>query len=303
MLSVSCISRLFSTQFKSINPLIRALSNIPIIAEKRGNILLITINRPEKRNCINNESAKLLLDAFKELDSNDDIKIGILSGKGGNFCSGYDLSELAGISDEQKLIRPAPMGPSHLITKKPLIAAIDGYAVAGGLELALLADLRVIEDTAILGVFNRRFGVPLIDGGTVRLPKIIGLGRALDLILTGRAIDGKEALNIGLATLTCSTGCCLGMSMNLAASITKFNQECLRIDRDSVYHSVFDDHSMKNALDYEYENGKKIISSVSVDGAKLFVNEKLGKHGKFGFDSLDGLMDEGKKGKSKLLDE
>lgn len=308
----------------------RSSSSSPILTEKRGAILLITINRPEKRNCINRESADLLIKAFQELDTDPDVQVGILAGKGGTFCAGYDLKELASLSEHvqenganqmeedqkmaveekapkrmllKELIRPAPMGPSHLVTKKPTIAAIDGYAVAGGLELALLCDLRIVEETAILGVFCRRFGVPLIDGGTVRLPKIIGLGRALDLILTGRPIDGKEAFAIGLATLSVQTGCCLGQAINLAASLVKFDQECLQTDRDSVYNSVFNAQSQQEALNFEFERGKRLIMSASAKGANLFVKQGLGKHGKFGFDPLEDLMKIGTKGRSKLLDE
>lgn len=359
-MSSCCFRRFFLSKLHSnvlirpINHLVnyqlirRSSSSSPILTEKRGAILLITINRPEKRNCINRESADLLTKAFQELDTDPDVQVGILAGKGGNFCAGYDLKELASLSEYvqenganqmeedqkmaveekapivekapieekapsvekapkqvllKKLIRPAPMGPSHLVTKKPTIAAIDGYAVAGGLELALLCDLRVVEETAVLGVFCRRFGVPLIDGGTVRLPKIIGLGRALDLILTGRPIDGKEASAIGLATLSVQTGCCLGQAINLATSLLKFDQECLQADRDSVYNSLFNAQSQQEALHFEFERGRRVIMSASVRGANLFVKQGLGKHGKFGFDPLEDLMKIGTKGRSKLLDE
>ena len=157
-------------------------------------------------------------------------------------------------------------GPSQMLTSKPIIASIDGYAVAGGLELALLCDLRVVEENAIMGVFCRRFGVPLIDGGTVRLQKLIGLSRALDLILTGRAISGKEALEFGLANRLVGIGTALGQAFNLALSLVKFPQNCLRADRKSAYYAAFDAKSIEDALVYEYENGKTIITEESIKG-------------------------------------
>jgi len=153
-----------------------------------------------------------------------------------------------------------------MLTSKPLIAAIDGYAVAGGLELALLCDMRVVEENAIMGVFCRRFGVPLIDGGTVRLPKLIGLSRALDLILTGRPIGAKEALEFGLANRVVAVGTALGQAYNLALSIAKFPQKCLKADRKSAYYSTFDAKSLEEALVFEFQNGKDIIAKESVQG-------------------------------------
>jgi enoyl-CoA hydratase/carnithine racemase len=162
-----------------------------------------------------------------------------------------------------------------MLTSKPLIAAIDGYAVAGGLELSLLCDLRVVEENAIFGVFCRRFGVPLIDGGTVRLSKLIGLSRALDLILTGRPINAKEALDFGLANRVVAVGTALGQAFNLALSIAKFPQECLKADRKSTYYATFDAKSLQEALIFEYENGKPIISRESVQGLLQFCSFTL----------------------------
>ncbi len=153
-----------------------------------------------------------------------------------------------------------------MMTSKPVIAAIDGYAVAGGLELSLLCDLRVVEENAIMGVFCRRFGVPLIDGGTVRLTKMIGLSRALDMILTGRPINAKEALEFGLANRVVAVGTALGQAYNLALSIAKFPQECLKADRKSTYFSTFEAKSLEEALVYEFENGKQIITKESIQG-------------------------------------
>lgn len=289
-----------------------------IVTEKVNEALFIAINRPDKRNCVNQETAAQLKSAFQELDDRDDIKVGVLHGIGGNFCAGYDLEELSMLGKLDKdvkggeqsslsmesLIKPAPMGPSHMLTNKPIIAAIDGYAVAGGLELALLCDLRVMEETAIMGVFCRRFGVPLIDGGTVRLSKIIGFGRAMDMILTGRGVDGKEALSMGLVTECVAVGTALGRANNLAERLTKFPQLCMRADRKSAYYSTYGSSSLQDALDYEFENGKEVILKEAVSGAAYFIQEGLGKHGKFNLASLEQMMSRGKNNdkKSVLLD-
>ncbi|KAM4718140.1 bone morphogenetic protein 6 isoform 2-T2 [Anableps anableps] len=175
-----------------------------VVSERKGSVVTVTINRPEVRNAVNQETARRLLEELQAFDSDADLNVAVLHGKGGNFCAGYDLKMLANQKAPLKLEQdvtkgPGPMGPSRLQLSKPLIAAVSGFAVAGGLELALLADLRVVEESAVMGVFCRRFGVPLIDGGTVRLPRLIGLSRALDLILTGRPVGAQEALAYGLA--------------------------------------------------------------------------------------------------------
>ncbi|XP_019745742.1 uncharacterized protein LOC109527949 isoform X6 [Hippocampus comes] len=175
-----------------------------VVSERRGPVLTVAINRPEARNAVNRETARRLLEELEAFEREPASKVAVLHGVGGNFCAGYDLKELANGAAALKLEQDVtkgsgPMGPSRLQFSKPLIAAIGGFAVAGGLELALLADLRVVEESAVMGVFCRRFGVPLIDGGTVRLPRLIGLSRALDLILTGRPIGAQEALAYGLA--------------------------------------------------------------------------------------------------------
>ncbi|XP_062336391.1 enoyl-CoA hydratase EchA19 isoform X2 [Osmerus eperlanus] len=180
------------------------VSGQTVVSARRGAVVTVAINRPEVRNAVNRETAARLLDELSAFDRDPQLNVAILHGNGGNFCAGYDLKELANHTASVKLEQdvtkgPGPMGPSRLQLSKPLIAAVSGYAVAGGLELALLADLRVLEESAIMGVFCRRFGVPLIDGGTVRLPHLIGLSRAMDLILTGRPIGAQEALAFGLA--------------------------------------------------------------------------------------------------------
>lgn len=185
-----------------------------VVIDKHGPVLTVGINRPEVRNAVNQETSQRLFEEFSAFDQDDTLNVAVLHGIGGNFCAGYDLKELSqdfsSLKLEQDVTKgPAPMGPSRLRLSKPLIAAVSGYAVAGGLELALLADLRVMESSAIFGVFCRRFGVPLIDGGTVRLPQLIGLSRALDLILTGRPVGSQEALAFGLANRVVPDGQCI----------------------------------------------------------------------------------------------
>lgn len=256
-----------------------------VIVERHPEITMIGINRPEKRNCINSPTAAALLKAFQDFDNDDSSKVAVLYGVGGNFCAGFDLKEL---SDCPPVALSAydrgPMGPSRYETKKPVIAAVEGFAVAGGLELALWCDLRVVEETAVMGVFCRRFGVPLIDGGTVRLPAIVGLGRALDLILTGRAIKGKEAFEWGLANRIVACGTAVGQALNLAQSLVKYPQKCMLADRTSALNATFAAKSLQEALKFEHENGISVIMEESVEGAQKFV-DGLGRHGKFNLDS------------------
>jgi len=269
-------------------------SNKKVITERRDQLFLIGINRPEKRNCVDTETANLLVNAFEEFENDDSLCVAILHGNGGNFCAGMDLSEVSSIenlpSEEVfKLLitnKKRPMGPTQKVFCKPTIAAVSGFAVAGGLELALLCDLRVVEETAIMGVFCRRFGVPLIDGGTVRLPKIVGLGRALDLILTGRGVTGQEAFQIGLANRLVACGSALGQAISLATSLLKFPQECMNADKRSAYYSTFDAKSIEDALEYEWEYSKDIIYKEAVQGASKFVSG-IGRHGKFNLDAKD----------------
>ncbi|XP_042240110.1 mevalonyl-coenzyme A hydratase sidH-like [Homarus americanus] len=259
-----------------------------VIVEHLPEITMIGINRPEKRNCVNTSTAVALLQAFQDFDKDDSAKIAVLYGVGGNFCAGFDLKELSEKPPERLSSSDrGPMGPTHYETKKPVIAAVEGFAVAGGLELALWCDLRVVEDTAVMGVFCRRFGVPLIDGGTVRLPAIVGLGRALDLILTGRAIKGKEALEWGLANRLVACGTAVGQAVNLAQSLVKFPQECMLADRASALHATFSAKSLQESLQFESENGIPIILKESVLGAQKFIGG-VGRHGKFNLDHKIG---------------
>ncbi|XP_034067812.1 probable enoyl-CoA hydratase isoform X1 [Gymnodraco acuticeps] len=256
-----------------------------VVTERRGAVVSVAINRPEVRNAVNQETARRLLEELEAFDRNPDLNVAVLHGKGGNFCAGYDLKELANHTASLKLEQdvtkgPGPMGPSRLQLSKPLIAAISGFAVAGGLELALLADLRLVEESAVMGVFCRRFGVPLIDGGTVRLPRLIGLSRALDLILTGRPIGAQEALAYGLANRVVPDGQALQAALQLAEEISCFPQQCLRADRSSAVYSCYDAPSFTQAMQYEMDHGIPVIQSEAVSGAARFTTG-TGRGGQF----------------------
>src|SRR3954463_12724159 len=203
--------------------------------EKNGPVTTVILTRHERRNSVDRQTALELADAFRAFDADPDAKVGVLWGEGGTFCSGADLKAVA--SGDFNRLEPdgdGPMGPTRMLLGKPVIAAIAGHAVAGGLELALWCDLRVAEESATLGVFCRRWGVPLIDGGTLRLPRLIGQSRALDLILTGRAVGAQEALAIGLGNRMTPPGEALAHAQALAAEIAAFPQVCVRSDRASV---------------------------------------------------------------------
>lgn len=249
-------------------------------------IMSIGINRPEKRNCVDFATADRLAEAFEDFEQDEKMDCAVLHGLGGSFCAGFDLEELSTADEENisnalaKLMDRGPMGPSRMEFSKPVIAAVNGWAVAGGLELALMCDIRVVEENSRLGVLCRRFGVPLIDGGTVRLPELIGLSRALDLILTGRIVEAKEAHEMGLANRLVPAGSAYGHAMNMARELARFPQECLRADRRSAYHATFASRSLEESLQFEIENGLNVISKESISGAKKFVSG-LGKHGKF----------------------
>lgn len=241
--------------------------------EARGAITIIRLSRPERRNAVDRATAEALAQAFRDFDADDAQKIAILTGEGGNFSAGADLKAIAeGDRNRLEIDGDAPLGPSRMTLQKPLIAAIAGYAVAGGLELALLADLRVAEESAILGVFCRRFGVPLIDGGTVRLPRIIGLGRALDLILTGRPVSAQEALEIGLINRLVPDGSALDEAVALAETILSFPELCMRSDRLSTYEGL--DLPLDEALRNEFRRGRDALENETQAGAARFVSKK-----------------------------
>jgi enoyl-CoA hydratase len=266
--------------------------------EAEGAVVTVTIDRPEVRNAVDTETAATLAESFRRFAADEKLAVAVLNGAGGNFCAGYDLKELAaGSRVPSRLDPPAPsprgpqgteptsplseeggpMGPTRLRLDKPVIAAIEGYAVAGGLELALWCDLRVAASDATLGVFNRRFGVPLIDLGTVRLPRLIGQGRALDLILTGRAVPAIEALQIGLVERLVAPGATLEEALAIARRLAELPQAALRADR----RSALDQWSLgfEDAMRAEYRGGLEVITSGEAqEGARRFT-EGAGRHG------------------------
>lgn len=251
-----------------------------ILIEKSGPVTTVVINRPDVRNAVDNETADALADAFRAFEADTTAHAAVLTGAGGAFCAGADLKAVA--SGERKKRyqqdKDGPMGPSRLALSKPVIAAIAGHAVAGGLELALWCDLRVMEQDAVLGVFCRRFGMPLIDGGTVRLPRLIGVSRALDLILTGRPVGAEEALQLGLANRVVGNGAARAAAESLAADIAAFPQLCLRKDRESVYRQG--DLSFEDAMRAEFREGLSVVDKEGRDGAARFVGG-AGRHGQF----------------------
>jgi enoyl-CoA hydratase len=210
-----------------------------VLVEKDGPITTVIISRPEVRNAVDPETAAALREAFRAFEKDGDALAAVLGGAGGCFCAGYDLKAASNlrVGDPSELEGDGPMGPSRTLLSKPVIAAVDGYAVAGGLELALWCDLRVMEEDAQFGVFCRRWGVPLIDGGTVRLPRLIGMSRALDMILTGRPVGAAEALQWGLANRVVPKGRARAEAQKLAREIARFPQTCIRADRAAALRS------------------------------------------------------------------
>lgn len=254
-----------------------------VLIEKKDKIFTVIIDRPEVKNCVDEKTANALADAFREFENDEQSLVAVLCGNENTFCSGWDLK--AGVSLGQDGIsnlnakEDGPMGPTRMLLTKPVIAAISGHAVAGGLELALWCDLRVMEESAIVGVFCRRFGVPLVDGGTVRLPRLIGMSHAMDLILTGRAVDAVEAKNIGLANRVVANGSSREAAEELAKQISKFPQSCLKSDRLSAYEQW--DKSFVEAMRNEFQRGIEVASATgALSGAESFT-KGLGKHGVF----------------------
>lgn len=244
--------------------------------EKKGSVWTIVLDRPEAKNAVNRDHAEALAEAFRAFEAADEAHVAVLFGEGGTFCAGADLKAVASGEGINRL-EPhgdGPMGISRMQLNKPVIAAIAGYAVAGGLELALWCDLRVVEDDAVLGVFCRKWGVPLIDGGTFRLPKIIGLGRALDLILTGRDVGPEEALQMGLVSRVVPQGTAREAAEALAHQIAVFPQLCLRADRKSAYQAF--DSDEEAAILGEFNRGAQVVGVESVEGAKRFANKNEG---------------------------
>jgi enoyl-CoA hydratase len=248
--------------------------------EKSGAVTTVVLSRPAVKNAIDRDTAQALADAFRAFDADPAAHVAVLWGEGGTFCAGADLKAVAaGTPNRVEPTGDGPLGPTRLRLNKPVIAAVAGHAVAGGLELAIWCDLRVAEEDAILGVFCRRWGVPLIDGGTVRLPRLIGQGRALDLVLTGRPVGADEALRMGLVDRVVARGQARAAAEALAAEIARFPQTCLRSDRRSIYEQA--DRSEADGLVAELELGARVIlSGETVEGAGRFAGG-AGRHGKF----------------------
>lgn len=244
--------------------------------ERNGPVTTVIMNRPAARNAVNGPAAGELLAAFEEFDRDETASVAVLWGDNGTFCAGADLKAF-GTPDMNPAHRtgPGPMGPTRMVLSKPVIAAVSGYAVAGGLELALWCDLRVAERDAVFGVFCRRWGVPLIDGGTVRLPRLIGHSRAMDMILTGRAVDAQEAYAIGLANRVVDTGCARTAAEALATELAALPQQCLRSDRLSALGQW--GLSEAEAIDAEFASLKRVAAE-SLSGAKRFA-DGAGRHG------------------------
>ncbi len=245
--------------------------------ERVGPVTTVILDRRATRNSVDGPTAARLAEAFRRFDADDDASVAVLFGEGGHFCSGADLTAV-GTSRANVVTAhgDGPMGVSRLTLAKPVIAAVEGYAVAGGLELALWCDLRVVAADAVFGVFCRRWGVPLIDGGTVRLPRLVGTSRALDLILTGRAVSASEAHAIGLANRVVESGHARESAEALAHQIASFPQTCLRNDRRSLYDQAA--LSEADAMARELELGRESLAADGVDGARRFANG-AGRHG------------------------
>lgn len=243
------------------------------VEEGRPGVTVVTIDRPESRNAIDGPTAARLAEAFGEFDADPQAKVAVLTGAGGTFCSGADLKALgteAGNRVEANMDADAPLGPTRLRLGKPVIAAVEGHAVAGGLELAIWCDLRVAASDAVFGVYCRRWGVPLVDGGTVRLPRLIGHSHALDLILTGRGVSGEEARSMGLANRVVEPGQALSAALDLAETLAAFPQECLRSDRLSSYEQW--SMPLRLALENETRRGLEVVASQEMSaGVDRFV--------------------------------
>lgn len=251
-----------------------------------GPVTAIGINRPAVRNAVDRSTAEALAAAFRAFDADPDSSVAVLYGHGGTFCAGADLTAVAdGRPNRFEPDGDAPMGVSRLRLSKPVIAAVAGHAVAGGLELAIWADLRVCESDAVLGVYCRRWGVPLIDGGTVRLPHLVGAGRAMDLILTGRAVDADEALSMGLVNRVVPHGEAYERAVELASQIAGFPQTCMRHDRMSMLEGL--NLAEAQAMSNEYDHGVVSIGTDALAGAGRF-RDGAGRHGTFDAPPTDG---------------
>ncbi|MFI1761018.1 crotonase/enoyl-CoA hydratase family protein [Streptomyces sp. NPDC020800] len=251
---------------------------MPVRVERKEHVTTIVLSRPEVRNAVDGPTAADLVRAFREFEADDNARVAVLWGEGGTFCAGADLKAMGGehgnrVAEEGD----GPMGPTRMRLSKPVVAAVAGHAVAGGLELALWCDLRVAEEDAVFGVFCRRWGVPLIDGGTVRLPRLIGTSRAMDMILTGRPVPAREAYDIGLANRLVPSGRARAEAEELAAAVARFPQACLRGDRASVLDQ--DGLDEESAMRGELRHGMEVLAE-GLEGAARFAGG-AGRHGSF----------------------
>lgn len=265
--------------------------NAPVRIERIGPVTVVTLDRPDVRNAVDADTARLLHQAFVAFDADPQASVAVFHGANGHFCAGWDLqfgaqlaqreggpNVLADLDFSAADAKPAgPMGPSRLLLSKPVIAAVSGAAVAGGMELALWCDMRVMEEDAYFGVYCRRFGVPLIDGGTVRLPRLVGLGHAMDLILTGRKVEADEALRMGLANRVVPKGGARDAAIALAGQLAKFPQATMRADRLNAYEQW--DLPVARALELEWKRSKHRIADGLQGAARFAAGE--GRHGKF----------------------
>jgi enoyl-CoA hydratase len=249
-----------------------------LLVARQETTLIVTLNRPHARNAINVDLAAALINVFHDFEADADLRVAVLTGAGGTFCAGFDLKDLAaGRSPELTIAGNGPLGVTRMLLQKPVIAAVEGYALAGGFELALWCDLRVAAEDAAFGVANRRWGVPLMDGGTVRLPRLIGQSHALDLILTGRSVSGEEAWRMGLVNRLTSHGEALPTALALAAELARFPQQCLQSDRLSAYEQW--SLSLREALQNEARHGMETLTSgEAARGAERFA-QGHGRHG------------------------
>ncbi len=248
----------------------------PVRVERDGAVTTVILDRPQARNAVNGPTAAALFSAFEEFDRDDTAAVAVLCGENGTFCAGADLKAIGTPEgNATHSTGPGPMGPTRMTLSKPVIAAVSGYAVAGGLELALWADLRVAEEDAVFGVFCRRWGVPLIDGGTVRLPRLIGHSRAMDMILTGRAVDAAEAYAIGLDNRVVPAGQARRAAEELAAELATLPQQCLRSDRMSQLNQWGSPET--EAMEYEFGSFARVAAE-SLAGAQRFAGG-AGRHG------------------------
>lgn len=277
--SKRCLNK-YLTSKSSENEKIEVQKDKNIVVDRYDKITVIGINRPEKKNCLNVATAQELSDELDKFENDETSSIAVLHGIGGNFCNGYDLTEIAQYNGKNKEVLPQfILSNRTALSKKPLIAAINGYAIGIGFELALMCDLRVMEESALLGFANRAINIPILSGGTVRLPALIGYSRAMDVILTDRFINVKEAVSWGLVNRYACQGAVLGTAINLAKTITKFSQKTLLADRASAHFATFSAKELEEALQFEKDNASHLVLEETVERVKWITTHDLDRHG------------------------